>query len=122
MIELLTLIIAILLLYILVPIISIYAIIKTLIHHDRKELQVWFYSTARSIDLFGNVIGAGLFNDTLRKEDGYKFGRRGETISSVLGKNHRDRTLTSTGRILRKILDFIEKDHCLKSIDEDLHH
>lgn len=107
---------------VLIPVIIVYTIIKILIHHDTKELYIWFYGTARSIDLLGNVIGAELFNDTLRKQSGYKFGRRGETISSVLGKNQRDNTLTKTGQLLRKTLDFIETDHCLESIRDEINH
>ena len=61
-----------------------------------------------------------LFNDILIKIGGYKFGNRQETISSVLGKNQRSNTLTRAGRILRFILDFIDKDHCLNSINDEL--
>lgn len=39
-------------------------------------------------------------------------------ISSVLGKNQRDKTLSSTGKVLAGILDFIDKDHCKESIEE----
>ena len=41
-----------------------------------------------------------------------------ETISSALGKNQRDGTLTKIGRALVWILDKIEKEHCKKSIKE----
>lgn len=119
MIELLLLIIAMTLLYTVLPIISIYAVIKAIINSDFRQLKVWFYGSARSIDMFGNVIGADLFNDIFITKDGYKFGKRGETISSVLGKNQLNDTLTIWGNRLRKILDFIETDHCLLSILTD---
>ena len=47
-----------------------------------------------------------------------RFGNFEETISSVLGKNQRDNTLSRTGRALVWILDLIEKEHCKKSIKE----
>lgn len=47
----------------------------------------------------------------------YQFGDFRETISSVLGKNQRDGTLSKKGEILVSILDFIDKDHCKKSIN-----
>lgn len=118
MIELLLLIIAMSLLYISLPIVSLYAVIKLLLKKDTKKLKIWFYSTARHIDLFGNVIAADLFNDVLIKKSGYRFGKRGETISSVLGKNIKTHTLTRAGKLLVKILDFIETDHCINSINE----
>ena len=61
-----------------------------------------------------------LFNDILIKIGGYKFGNRQETISSVLGKNQRSNTLTKAGKILRFILDVIDKDHCKNSINDNL--
>ena len=49
---------------------------------------------------------------------GYQFGVIGETISSALGKNQRDKTLTTTGKILVFILDFLDENHCENSIKE----
>ena len=37
-----------------------------------------------------------------------------------MGKNQRSNTLTHTGKVIRVILDFIDKDHCLNSINDDL--
>jgi len=73
---------------------------------------------ALSIDMAGNVLLARPMNDLLKTKHGYKFGNRKETISSVLGKNKRDKTLTILGISIANILDFIEKDHCIKSIDD----
>jgi hypothetical protein len=82
-----------------------------------KRLDEQFLSIAMSIDGSGNVVCKDLFNLILIKKGGYEFGKRKETISSVLGKNQRDKTLTDTGKCLVFILDKIDKDHCLKSID-----
>lgn len=115
MIEFLLLFIAITLLFILVPIASLYIIVKSLLHRRTKELTVWFYGTARTIDIFGNIVAAELFNDIFIKPNGYKFGNRKETISSVIGKNQRTNTLKLLGKTLRFILDFIEPGHCEES-------
>ena len=83
-----------------------------------KVVDEFFHQTAVDIDRFGNRNFRTLLNATLRKENGYKFGDERETISSALGKNKRDKTLTKTGKILCSILDFLDENHCLKSIKE----
>lgn len=82
-----------------------------------KRLDSQFLSIATSIDASGNVVCKDLFNLILIKKGGYEFGKRKETISSVLGKNQRDDTLTNTGKVVAFILDKIDPNHCLKSID-----
>jgi 8-oxo-dGTP diphosphatase len=82
-----------------------------------KRLDQQFLSIATSIDASGNVVCKDLFNLLLIKKGGYEFGKRKETISSVLGKNQRDGMLTNTGKAVAFILDKIDTDHCLKSID-----
>ena len=78
----------------------------------------YFKSSAVNLDRFGNSEFRTLFNLTLKKKEGYKFGNIEETISSVLGKNHRDNTLSFAGKVLVFILDTIDKNHCKKSIKE----
>jgi 8-oxo-dGTP diphosphatase len=82
-----------------------------------KRLDLQFLSIAASIDASGNVVCKDLFNITLKKKQGYEFGKRKETISSVLGKNKRDNTLTITGKAIAYLLDKIDPNHCIKSID-----
>jgi hypothetical protein len=91
----------------------IYALIDT-----KETLSSFFGKMALSIDITGNVMFSGMFNDWLAT--GYKFGNRKETISSVLGKNKRDGTLTGLGTSLANILDFIDENHCIKSIDNNV--
>jgi hypothetical protein len=81
------------------------------------NLSNYFKETAVDIDRFGNRNLRTLLNATLQK-NGYKFGDERETISSVLGKNKRDGTLTKTGIIICNILDRLDKNHCIKSIKE----
>lgn len=76
-------------------------------------------SVAVSTDQTGNVICSDLFNLVLIKKEGHRFGNPDETISSVLGKNQVLKTLTKVGRVLNSLLSLIEKDHSLKSIEED---
>ena len=85
-----------------------------------KRLNRYFRNEALAIDRFGNSQYKSLFNAWFIKEKDYKHGNINETISSVLGKNQRDKTLTITGKILTKILDTIDKNHCFKSINENV--
>jgi hypothetical protein len=82
-----------------------------------KTINGFFNQTAIDIDRFGNRNFRTLLNMTLQKE-GYQFGNINETISSALGKNKRDKTLTKTGLILCFILDSLDENHCIKSIQE----
>lgn len=120
MIELLLLLIAVVLLLVLLPIACFYTLLKYFFNSDKRMIKTWACKTARSIDVFANVEAQELFNDILIKTGGYKFGNRQETISSVLGKNQRSNTLTKAGKILRFILDVIDKDHCKNSINDNL--
>lgn len=119
MIELLILTIAIILLYLLLPVIIMFMILKYIFTGNKKMLAVWFFRTAREIDIFANVVGAEFWNAVFITDGGYKFGNPKETISSVLGKNQRDKTLTLLGDALRWVLDRIDEDHCLNSINGD---
>ena len=71
-------------------------------------------------DEYGNILLAPIFNKILIKENGYKFGNDKETISSALGKNKRDGNLLFLGKVLDKILDFLDKNHSIKSINENV--
>lgn len=77
----------------------------------------YFLSSALNLDKFANREFRTLWNKVLRTEKGYKFGNIEETISSALGKNERDRTLTNYGKVLVWVLDKIDKNHCKKSIN-----
>lgn len=82
-----------------------------------KRLDQQLLSIATSVDASGNVICKDLFNLILIKKGGYQFGKRKETISSVLGKNQRDSTLTVLGNEVCDLLDLFDTDHCFRSID-----
>jgi hypothetical protein len=77
----------------------------------------YFKQTEIDIDRFGNRNFRAFLNVLMKEENGYPFGNVNETISSVLGKNQRDKTLTRFGRLICFILDSIDKNHCINSIN-----
>jgi len=81
-----------------------------------KEKSGYFKSSAVNLDKFGNREFRTLFNKTLAT--GHRFGDINETISSVLGKNQLTGTLTCIGKVLVWILDKIDNNHVIKSINE----
>lgn len=117
MINLILAVLAILIFIILEPFSFIYVVFFK-IKFTWKNLSGYWRSFAVSVDRFGNFQYRGVLNLCLIKKEGDQFGDFRETISSVLGKNQRNKTLTQAGKILVKILDFIDKDHCQKSINE----
>ena len=88
------------------------------VYRKYGNVKGYFRSTALSIDIWANKEFRTLWNAQLRTEEGYEFGVIGETISSALGKNQRDKMLTKCGKILVAILDFLDENHCEKSIKE----
>jgi hypothetical protein len=51
------------------------------------------------------------------KKNGYQFGNPDETVSSVIGKNLKNESLSSFGKVISNILDKIDPNHSLNSID-----
>lgn len=84
----------------------------------KRRTKEYLRNVSLSIDQHGNVICKYLLEYTLIKKDHIHFGNPDETISSVLGKNKVINNLTFIGRVLDKILDIIDKNHSIKSIDE----
>ncbi|QTV06070.1 hypothetical protein [Faecalibacter bovis] len=85
-----------------------------------KRLFDYWRSMAVDIDRFGNHQYRSLFNHIFIQQDGYQFGNFKETVSSALGKNQHFGKLTKTGKLLVSILDFIDENHCLKSINWEI--
>lgn len=139
MAELILYIVAKLLYLVFSPIGFVYAIIRVLTRVGFKEawkqLRRYFMAIAVSIDQKGNVIMQELFNDLLirdmfrldswDKDEPYHivkkipFGNEDETISSVLGKNYINGTLTPMGKLLDWVLCKLEPNHSIKSIEEN---
>jgi len=83
-----------------------------------KDKSGYFKSSAINLDKFANREFRTLLNKVFITDEGYKFGNINETISSVLGKNQLTGTLTCTGKALVWILDKIDNNHVIKSIDK----
>lgn len=81
------------------------------------SVNEYLFKVAKSIDQLGNVVCMDLFNDTLIKRGGYRFGNEDVTISHVLGKNEETKTLSVLGKGLAWILNTIDKDHNKKAIE-----
>jgi len=81
-----------------------------------KVQDEYWMEDALQLDIYGNYAYRSSFN-LLFQKDGYAFGVKGETISSALGKNQRDNTLTNTGKAMCFILDTLDKNHCKNSIE-----
>lgn len=107
------LIVAIVLAIIILPIGFGYQIISSLF----RAVNEYLFKVAKSIDQLGNVVCMDLFNDTLIKKGGYRFGNEDVTISHVLGMNEKKNKLSTLGKVLAWILNTIDKDHNRKAIE-----
>lgn len=117
LIGILLFLISIVLLVITGPLGFIYGILRSLFTKGFKGLGEYLLQIAISIDQLGNVMMSHLLNALWIKKQGYKFGNRDETISSAIGRNKRLGTLTAFGRSIDTILDKIDPNHSLNSID-----
>ena len=99
------------------PLGLIYGLFYSLVKSGFSGIGEFLLKIAISVDQLGNVIMQYLLNTLWIKPGGYHFGNRDETISSALGKNKRLGTLTAFGRLVDGILDKIDPNHSLNSID-----
>jgi hypothetical protein len=109
------LIIALVLSVVLLPIGFTFQVIVTLF----RSMDSYLFQIAKSIDQHGNLVCAELFNLTLIKRKGYKFGDMDKTISFVLGVNAETKTLTYLGKKVGLLLNIIEKDHLKKAVNHE---
>jgi hypothetical protein len=107
------LIIALLLSVVLLPIGFTFQVIATLF----RSIDTYLFQIAKSIDQHGNLVCSELFNLTLIKRKGYKFGDMDKTISYALGRNAETKTLTYLGKKVCNLLNVIEKDHVIKAVE-----
>lgn len=107
---------------ILAPIGFCYALVKSLVKLKFTEglqyMGLIMRRTTVALDELGNVVLGEIMNDLAKTSEGHAFGDSEETISSALGKNERDMTLTRFGRVLVSILSIFEYNHAIKSIEE----
>lgn len=93
----------------------------------KKKMAEYDRQDAMALDACSNRAHRTFWNTYLKKPEGYSFGVEGEMISSALGKNEHDKTLSEKGKgklsswfygiKLVKILDKLDKNHCINSID-----
>lgn len=87
-----------------------------------KSMNTFWFNNALELDILMNFHFRSLWNTVFRRLGGYSFGYKGETISSALGKNQRDKTLSGFGWLIVVILYIIDVQywfkggHCLNSI------
>ena len=99
------------------PLGFIYGIFHGLFTKGIRGFGEYLLKIAVSIDQLGNVMMQHVLNLLWVKKGGYLFGNQDETISSALGKNKEKGTLTGFGKAIDAILDFIDPNHSLNSID-----
>ncbi len=110
-------IISIVLLVVTGPIGIIYGFFYSLFTRSVSGIGEYFLEIAISIDQLGNVMMQHFLNLIWIRKNGYKFGNRDETISSVIGKNLKSDTLTGFGKLLNRVLNSLDPNHSLNSID-----
>lgn len=116
-IGMLLFLISIVLLAITGPLGFIYGFFHSLFKNGLKGVGEYFLKIAISIDQLGNVMMQHLLNILWVKKGRYNFGNRDETISSALGRNKKLDTLTRFGNAIDRLLDTIDPNHSLNSID-----
>lgn len=101
-----------------IPFGFVYGIIHSLFKGFIKGIGEYCIELATIIDQQGNVIMQHLLNLLwIKGENKYAFGDRDETISSALGKNQDRNTLTAFGKAIVWLLDKIDPNHSLNSIE-----
>jgi 8-oxo-dGTP pyrophosphatase MutT (NUDIX family) len=99
------------------PLGFLYGLLHSLLSRGFRGVGEYLLQLAVSIDQLGNVLMQHLLSGLWIKTGGYPFGNRDETISSALGRNKREGTLTAFGRAIDALLDRIDPNHSLNSID-----
>lgn len=99
------------------PLGLIYGLLRKFVVKGITGIGEFCLKIAISVDQLGNVLMQHLLNTLWIKKGGYKFGNRDETISSALGRNNKLGTLTAFGKSIDRILDLIDPNHSLNSID-----
>jgi hypothetical protein len=104
------------------PIGFLYAVIRQNLVKRVYSLSIYFLELALALDNAGNVLMQHVLNDALliKNQNTYLFGNKMETISSVIGKNLVNHTLSPTGLLLNNFLHWIDKDHSLNSINYEV--
>lgn len=112
--------VATLLSIIIIPPALLYALIFTWKNKNNilEFLQNILFKYSIGLDQIGNATCYIFLNNIIIKNnDIHPFGNIDETISSVIGKNKLKNNLTKTGKLLDYILNLIDNNHTIKSIE-----
>lgn len=98
----------------------LYTIISSVYNiRNLSVLKYWsniLYTINVGIDKIGNVLLGDFLNNFAVRNSTYKFGNIDDTISKALAKNINN--LTSLGKFVVNILEFIDPGHMKKSLIE----
>lgn len=98
----------------------LYTIISSVYNiRNLSVLKYWsniLYTINVGIDKIGNVLLGDFLNNFAVRNSTYKFGNIDDTISKALSKNINN--LTSLGKFVVSILEFIDPGHMEKSLIE----
>ena len=90
------------------------AFVFSIFFNERTE---YLFNICIGLDQLGNVVCRRLF-DLILVNDDY-FGNPDETISSAIGRAKLAGDLTWLGRALDMFLNLFDKNHSIKSIEDD---
>lgn len=83
-------------------------------------MKTYTFNLLIAIDQFTNVLFGPLFNLAFGVPKGAsRFGYPDETISSVLGKLQANQQGNAAARLLMRLLHWLDKNHCAKSVEAD---
>lgn len=87
-----------------------------------QSISQYFYQMALSIDQFANVSLQHIWNRIMikRKLNFFRFGHEDDTISYCLARNRNRGTLSAFGKFWAWFLDFVDKDHLDKAINNKI--
>ena len=100
----------------------IYSLITCVIRKNEANeptFSEYLWHLATSIDQTLNTCLLFILNDLMRLPKGTNYGNMDETISGVTGKNQLSNSLTWFGKAVNWFLSKLEKDHSIKSIEDD---
>ena len=79
----------------------------------------YFRESAYRWDVFGCSELRTLWNCTLKTKEGKEFGKRGVSLSSDIGMQEVDGTMSRTGAVINCSLFLAERNHCRKAYESD---
>ena len=94
------------------------------VYQKNSSVKGYFRGTAISIDIWAKTEFRALWKEYLFQDDweyliDYDW-EKPETLSSMLGKCQRAGKEKPKGKLLIKILDFLDENHCEKSINNNI--